>query len=377
MQMSDKGRALLTKREGVRLKAYKDSVGIWTIGIGHTSAAGPPHVTPGLTITAAECDEIFRRDLVQYENAVNNAVKRPLAQHQFDACVSLCYNIGTGGFARSSVVRKINAGDMDGAAEAFMMWVKPPEITGRRRTEVAQFRTPYSNQPKVTPAVLPVAKTAPVDAKDTKQLVGAGIGAATVSAGVGAATSNGAGWYGVLAGGLKVFLVIAALFAFYWFIARPILRRMSALDEFYAKADEFEGNMLMRVRLALKGVKTLLWGRFLALAPMLGVVLQFTDVVDFSVVLKVLPSFGPFTPEMYGTLIGGAALAWVNNALRKASTTPAGQTDLALAPEVPSPPLAPDAPAQGDLPVIVKEIKAKRPRRAAKTKRTKRAKVRA
>src|SRR4051812_18210167 len=101
MRMSDQGRALLTKREGVRLKAYRDSVGVWTIGVGHTSAAGPPTVTPGQTITAQECDEIFRRDLVQYENAVNKAVKVPLAQHQFDACVSLCYNIGAGGFARS------------------------------------------------------------------------------------------------------------------------------------------------------------------------------------------------------------------------------------------------------------------------------------
>lgn len=144
MKMSAEGRKRLTQREGVRLKAYKDSVGIWTIGIGHTSMAGPPTVTPGLTITKEECDAIFARDLVKYENAVNNAVKVPLLQNEFDALVSLCYNIGPGGLARSTVIKKLNAGDKQGAANAFMAWVKPPEITGRRLTEKKQFLTPYA-----------------------------------------------------------------------------------------------------------------------------------------------------------------------------------------------------------------------------------------
>lgn len=139
MKMSAEGRRKLTIREGVRLKAYKDSVGVWTIGVGHTSAAGDPKVTPGLTITQAECDEIFARDLVQYERAVDKAVKVPLSQKQFDALVSLCFNIGTGGFARSSVVKRLNAGDTVGAADAFLLWNKPPEIMGRRRGERKQF----------------------------------------------------------------------------------------------------------------------------------------------------------------------------------------------------------------------------------------------
>ncbi|HZP77520.1 MAG TPA: lysozyme [Pseudolabrys sp.] len=130
-------------REGVRLKAYRDSVGVLTIGVGHTSSAGPPEVTPGLTITQAECDEIFALDLVKYETAVNSAVKVPLSQNQFDACVSLCYNIGPSGFSRSTVAKRINSVDMAGAADAFLMWSKPPEILGRRRGEVAQFKTPY------------------------------------------------------------------------------------------------------------------------------------------------------------------------------------------------------------------------------------------
>lgn len=165
MRMSDKGRAMLMKREGVRLKAYKDSVGVWTIGVGHTSAAGPPNVTPDLVISAAQCDQIFSRDLIQYENAVDTACKRDLTQNQFDACVSLCYNIGAAGFARSTVVKRINAADFDGAANAFLMWNKPPEIIGRRNSEVTQFRAPYDGAAVTPPRPDVPAPKPPVLAK--------------------------------------------------------------------------------------------------------------------------------------------------------------------------------------------------------------------
>lgn len=139
MRTSDQGRAKLEAREGKRLKAYRDTVGVWTIGIGHTTAAGAPTVTPGMVITDAECDAIFARDLIKYEKAVNDAVRVPLKQNQFDALVSLCYNIGPGAFAKSTVVKMINAGDLARAGDAFMMWNKPPEIIGRRQTERTQF----------------------------------------------------------------------------------------------------------------------------------------------------------------------------------------------------------------------------------------------
>lgn len=157
MKMSADGRRRLAVREGVRLKAYKDTVGVWTIGVGHTSAAGPPTVTPGLTITKEECDEIFARDLVQYERAVARAVKVTLAQNQFDALVSLCFNIGTGGFAKSSVVKRLNAGDTAGAADAFLLWNKPKEIIGRRRTERKQFLEAGAKieKPKPEPTIEP------------------------------------------------------------------------------------------------------------------------------------------------------------------------------------------------------------------------------
>lgn len=139
LKMSEDGRGKLISREGRRLLAYLDSVGVWTIGVGHTAHAGPPVPKKGMTITAQECDEIFARDLVAYENAVATSVKVPLAQGEFDALVSLCFNIGQGAFRTSTIVRRLNSGDYEGAAEAIMMWKIPPEIIGRRKTEYRQF----------------------------------------------------------------------------------------------------------------------------------------------------------------------------------------------------------------------------------------------
>nr|USU32872.1 glycoside hydrolase family protein [Methylobacterium sp. OTU13CASTA1] len=138
------GRAALIAREAVKTRAYKDSVGIWTIGVGHTSAAGPPKVTSGLVITEAEAMEIFARDLVKYETTVDASVKVPLADHERDALVSICYNIGQGSFAKSTFVKRLNAGDRAGCAEAIMAWKKPAEIIGRRTGERDQFLTDYA-----------------------------------------------------------------------------------------------------------------------------------------------------------------------------------------------------------------------------------------
>lgn len=131
---------MLEEREGVRLTAYKDSVGVWTIGLGHTSSAGPPHVHQGLQITREQATEIFRRDVEQFEDAVRAAVKRPMTQHEFDAYVSFSYNVGPNGFARSQSVERFNRGDKAGAAEGLLHWMKPPEIKPRRYGEYWQFK---------------------------------------------------------------------------------------------------------------------------------------------------------------------------------------------------------------------------------------------
>ncbi len=144
MNTSHEGRAALALHEGVRLTAYKDSVGILTIGVGHTAAAGPPEPTPGMTITKEECDAILARDLARFEDAVNRLVTVPLNQNEFDALVSLVFNIGEGAFKNSTVLRKLNAGDRKGAADAILMWDKAgghvvKGLTNRRRAERELF----------------------------------------------------------------------------------------------------------------------------------------------------------------------------------------------------------------------------------------------
>ncbi len=140
--VSTAGRSALMAREGCRLTAYRDSVGVPTIGVGHTGRAGPPPVSLGMTITRPEAEAIFAADLAPFEAAVGRAVSATLTRNQFDALVSLAFNIGIRGFAGSTVVHKLETGDFTGAADAFLMWGHPPELASRRRAERAQFLRP-------------------------------------------------------------------------------------------------------------------------------------------------------------------------------------------------------------------------------------------
>lgn len=147
MKTSAAGRKAIAGHEGVRLKAYPDPATggePWTIGVGHTSAAGPPKVVKGMTITAAECDEILSRDLATFEAAVTKAVKVPLNQNQFDALVSFTFNVGVGNLQKSTLLRKLNARDYQGAADQFPVWNKANSkvmkgLVTRRAEERALF----------------------------------------------------------------------------------------------------------------------------------------------------------------------------------------------------------------------------------------------
>ncbi len=164
LKTSSTGRAALAAREGCRLAAYLDSVGVPTIGVGHTGRASPPAVTLGMTITQAEADAYLAADLVPFEAAVNG-VKVPLADHQFDALVSFAFNIGGAGFAGSTTVRKLNAGDTEGAADAMLLWKRPASLGSRRDAERRQFLTSYSVSPPSArigePTIRPPAAASP------------------------------------------------------------------------------------------------------------------------------------------------------------------------------------------------------------------------
>jgi lysozyme len=144
MEMSEEGLTRLVEREGMRRNAYRDVAGIWTICVGHTSAAGPPKVTPGMKCTLAECRKILMNDVRKFEKCVEDAITVPMKQHQFDAMVSLAYNIGCGAFKKSTVAREMNAGHETHAADAFRMWKKAggkvvAGLVNRRESERNQF----------------------------------------------------------------------------------------------------------------------------------------------------------------------------------------------------------------------------------------------
>ena len=145
MKTSPSGLELIKEFEGLRLKAYKCPAAVWTVGFGHTSAAGDPVVTSGLVITKAEAEEILKCDLVQYEDAVRKLVKVVLTQSQFDALVSFTYNVGEAQFSRSTLLKRVNAGRFNEVPAEFMKWTKGggkelPGLVRRRRAEVKLWR---------------------------------------------------------------------------------------------------------------------------------------------------------------------------------------------------------------------------------------------
>jgi lysozyme len=144
MRMTDEGLALIRESEGFRAKAYRDPVGVWTIGFGHTSAAGPPQVFEGLTITPEQGRKILARDVEMFALGVAKALRAPVTDNEFSALVSFAYNVGLGAFQRSSVLRAVNAGDREAVPRRLQLWVKAggrvfPGLVKRRAAEAALF----------------------------------------------------------------------------------------------------------------------------------------------------------------------------------------------------------------------------------------------
>ncbi len=134
MKISQRGLAEIASHEAIVLSPYKDSVGVWTLGIGHTANAGQPNpATERREFSIDEIMGIFAHDIQKFEDRVRNAFKRSLSQEQFDAAVSFDFN--TGGIHRASWMRHFNNGDDAKARKAFMAWRKPSEIIPRREKE--------------------------------------------------------------------------------------------------------------------------------------------------------------------------------------------------------------------------------------------------
>jgi len=136
------GLDLIKEFEGLRLRAYQDSVGVWTIGYGHTKTAAP-----GQEITEAQAEDLLREDLREAEGYVRQFVTVPLNDNEFSALVSWVFNLGVGNLKRSTMLWKLNAGDRQGAADEMLKWVfaggvRLDGLKRRRKAERELFLKP-------------------------------------------------------------------------------------------------------------------------------------------------------------------------------------------------------------------------------------------
>lgn len=139
MKISPDGLEFIRQAEGCRLTAYQDSVGVWTIGVGHTK-----DVQPGQTITQAEADALLEADLEDVYPCIAASVKVQLSQGQFDALCSFIFNLGCGSFKGSTLLNLLNKGDYAGAAAQFGRWTHAGSqvlagLTKRRAGEAEMF----------------------------------------------------------------------------------------------------------------------------------------------------------------------------------------------------------------------------------------------
>lgn len=142
MRINEEGLKILKKFEGCKLKTYLCPAGIPTIGYGHTGK----DVSEGMTITKAQAEKLLLKDLAKFEAGVADLVKVPVSVNQFSALVVFAYNIGLNALSGSTLLKKLNAGDVIGAADQFLRWNKAAGkeldgLTNRRHAERDLFLT--------------------------------------------------------------------------------------------------------------------------------------------------------------------------------------------------------------------------------------------
>ncbi len=145
MNMSDRGIAFLSGLEGREVRAYQDSKGLWTIGVGHLIKSNEQHLMSA-TLTDKQINDLFRADLKRFVDAANEAINVPLSQHEFDAVISVLYNIGSGwadGIGTdASFVSDINFHKgKTKTLHDIMQFRKPAELLRRRAKEARLFDT--------------------------------------------------------------------------------------------------------------------------------------------------------------------------------------------------------------------------------------------
>lgn len=190
--------------EGCKLTAYRDPIGVWTIGHGTTARAGLGIIpTAGMTITQAEADQLLADGLNKFADQIRPMINAGLNDNQFGACVSLAYNIGAHAFGTSSALKHINAGDYDKAANAILLWNKAggkvlKGLVRRREAERKLFLTPVFEQaPAFDERISPVQSTT-MQASALQIASGAGAGIAALGSLSGTAQVVALGFAGIV-----------------------------------------------------------------------------------------------------------------------------------------------------------------------------------
>lgn len=224
MKTSAAGRALIEAFEGLRLTAYQDSVGVLTIGYGHTNAAGLPRVVPGMTISKQTADNTLANDLRSVEENVERCVHGVMSQCEFDALVSFDFN--TGSLGKSTIDDKINRGDKTAAMATLLLYnhgrdretgklIKLPGLVRRRKAEKLMYEGNVDAALKLAGAheiigkIAPVAKAEPAPQKQPQSRK-TGVAAVVVAATTVAAT-QGDSWpiiAAIVAGGIALAIIL-------------------------------------------------------------------------------------------------------------------------------------------------------------------------
>lgn len=181
---------LIKSFEGLKLEAYKDPVGVVTIGYGYTNRAGfGPGVQMGDKWTAEQAEQMLALSLQRFAAEIRPLFKQIPNPNQFGAFLSLAYNIGTTAFGKSTALKRWNAGDMEGCAEAMLWFNKAGGkvmrgLVRRREAEVALFMQGHQ-EPAVAAPDVPrssVAQSSTMQASAVQIASGAGAGVAAVGA---------------------------------------------------------------------------------------------------------------------------------------------------------------------------------------------------
>ena len=140
MKISEDGLELIKKFEGCETTAYQDSVGVWTIGFGHTKG-----VEEGQTCSIEDAESMLANEMDEYEGYINNMVKVDLQQHEFDALVAWVYNLGPTNLGESTMLKVLNGGQFDRVPDEMNRWTRAggeilEGLVRRRQAESLMFQ---------------------------------------------------------------------------------------------------------------------------------------------------------------------------------------------------------------------------------------------